>query len=358
MIRLARHIEILLLGNECVIVPNLGGFVVHHKEARYDLSDGMFLPPLRTLGFNPLLKMNDSLLVQSYVEAYDLSYPEALDAIEDEVREVLKIMGTTGSYEFNSLGRLYYDKDGHMNFEPCESGILTPEFYALSSFEMPLLPAVAKADETADDEEQKAEHKPRVIYIGKEFGQKTLNISLRAIRNVSVAAAIIAAVFLVTFPLSKNAGGITRGNIESGFYEMFFPKTDAGKDKVVEPISNEKAKTAQAPQAEKKLEKANESEETSDDAIPASESLSTADETAPVKPHWSIVVCSHVTKKNAEALIEKLEKQGINGLTLNTVGATKVLYGNYATKEDAHKKLNELNDNAAFKDAWLLEIKE
>lgn len=137
MIRLARHIEILLLGNECVIVPNLGGFVAHRVVARYDGDEELFLPPYRTLGFNPMLKMNDSLLAQSYVEAYDLSYPEAVSAIEDEVREMLRIMGNTGSYELENLGRLFYDHDGKMNFEPCEAGILTPQFYAFSSFEMP-----------------------------------------------------------------------------------------------------------------------------------------------------------------------------------------------------------------------------
>lgn len=119
-------------------MPNLGGFVAHRVEARYDEQEQLFLPPLRTLGFNSHLKMNDSLLAQSYMEAYDLSYPEAMDAIEDEVMELLRIMGNSGSYELNSLGRLYYDKEGRMNFEPCESGILTPEFYALSSFEMPM----------------------------------------------------------------------------------------------------------------------------------------------------------------------------------------------------------------------------
>ena len=47
--------------------------MAHHIEARYDEADGTFLPPLRTLGFNPQLTMNDSLLVQSYIEAYDRS---------------------------------------------------------------------------------------------------------------------------------------------------------------------------------------------------------------------------------------------------------------------------------------------
>ncbi|MFW5519352.1 MAG: SPOR domain-containing protein, partial [Segatella copri] len=45
---LKRHIEILLLSNDCVIVPEFGGFMAHHVDARYDGRDNMFLPPLRT----------------------------------------------------------------------------------------------------------------------------------------------------------------------------------------------------------------------------------------------------------------------------------------------------------------------
>ena len=78
VIELERHIEILLLSNDCVIVPNLGGFMAHHVDARYDERDYTFLPPLRTLGFNPKLRLNDSLLALSYVDAYDISYPDAL----------------------------------------------------------------------------------------------------------------------------------------------------------------------------------------------------------------------------------------------------------------------------------------
>ena len=42
-------------------------------QARYDEQDGLFLPPAITFtGFNAQLRMNDSLLVQSYVDAYEL----------------------------------------------------------------------------------------------------------------------------------------------------------------------------------------------------------------------------------------------------------------------------------------------
>ena len=62
--------------------------MAHHIEARFDEEDNTFVPPLRTLGFNQNLTMNDSLLVQSYIECYDISYPEALRRIEDEVNEL------------------------------------------------------------------------------------------------------------------------------------------------------------------------------------------------------------------------------------------------------------------------------
>ena len=93
-----------MLDYECVIVPGLGGFMTHHVEARYDEADNTFLPPLRTLGFNPKLKLNDSLLAQSYVEAYDISYPEAVNRIEEEVNELKQHIQNEGSYELTDIG--------------------------------------------------------------------------------------------------------------------------------------------------------------------------------------------------------------------------------------------------------------
>ena len=76
MNELIKHIEILLLNHDCVIIPGFGGFTTQHVDSCYDESDQTFFPPKRTIGFNSQLKMNDSLLAQSYIEAFDLSYPE------------------------------------------------------------------------------------------------------------------------------------------------------------------------------------------------------------------------------------------------------------------------------------------
>ena len=68
MIELAKHIEVLLLENDCVIVPGLGGFIAHYRSCVYNEDTGEFCPPARTIGFNPQLVMNDGLLVQSYMQ--------------------------------------------------------------------------------------------------------------------------------------------------------------------------------------------------------------------------------------------------------------------------------------------------
>mgnify|MGYP000802840522 FL=1 len=77
MIELAQHIEALLLENDCVIVPGLGGFVAHYTPAMRVAEENTFLPPTRIIGFNPQLKMNDGLLVQSYMAVYDTDFSDA-----------------------------------------------------------------------------------------------------------------------------------------------------------------------------------------------------------------------------------------------------------------------------------------
>lgn len=361
MIRLARHIEILLLGNECVIVPNLGGFVAHHLTARYDMGEGLFLPPYRTLGFNPQLKMNDSLLAQSYAEAYDLSFPEAVDAIEDEVRELLRIMGDSGSYELENLGRLYYDKDGRMNFSAYESGILTPEFYALGSFEMPMLSAAVKNEKAASTEKDKlngtTSDASSDTSSEDEKPAKTINISLRAVRNFTIAAAVIATVLIASFPLAKNNNVLSSGKLEGGFYEMFFNGINKQQPNTVQPFKT--VKKAESPKATTAKPVSSKPEVAAPIKSKSEKKTVAEEEVKTVQPHWSIVICSHVSKKNAEILSDKLQKDGFKDVSVSTTGATKVLYGSYETKGDALNHLNKLRDsNEKFKDAWLLEVKE
>ena len=137
MTELERHIAKLLLDNDCVIVPGFGGFMAHHIAASYDEKNHIFLPPTRTVGFNPRLTMNDSVLAQDYVNCYDLSYPEALKRIESEVDEFRQmIMSEDGGHELCGIGRLYVLDNGEYDFIPNDNGITTPATYGFQAFEL------------------------------------------------------------------------------------------------------------------------------------------------------------------------------------------------------------------------------
>lgn len=332
MIELDRHIEILLLSNDCVIVPGLGGFMAHHVDARFDEADGTFLPPLRTLGFNPRLTMNDSLLVQSYIEAFDISYPEALRRIEAEVEELRQHLESEDCYELNGLGTLRLNSDGNLEFEPCEAGILTPNLYGLSTFElMPLATEEPKATESNEETLDETE-------LTEEPADSAITIKMSWLRNAVAVAAAVLAFFMISTPISNN--NATLDVQQSAFFKL--PQHHASQDDdALNPSTS-----------------ATDSTTCQEESIKASEDI--VEETI-ATPTYTIVMASQVTQRNAEIFIAQLNKADYTKARLQTSSKTnmlRVVYGTYNSQEEAIDSLRSLRKQSKqFSDAWVLEVK-
>ena len=333
MIELERHIEILLLSNDCVIVPDLGGFMAHHIDARYDEGDGMFVPPIRTLGFNPQLKMNDSLLVQSYIEAYDISYPEALRRIEGEVEELRGHLEANGYYELNDIGTLRVNEEGKLEFEPCEAGILTPDLYGFGSFEMKPL-AQLFAEEAAGKPASTA----------RTDDDEAITIKMSWLRNAVAVAAAVIAFFMIGTPVSNSEK--TTDVQQSSFINV----------KPTHPAKAEPSGTAMVPGVAS----------TAGEATVATEKTETAGQPSvadaqEVTAHgYCIVMASQVSEKNANIFISQLSDKGFSDARILLSGKKKirrVVYGNFETESDAANTLHELRkESRLFKDTWIMEI--
>ena len=365
VIELERHIEILLLDNDCVIVPGLGGFMAHHVEARYEEDEQAFLPPLRTLGFNPQLKINDSLLAQSYIEAYDISYPEALQRIEDEVNELTQILQNEGRYELNNIGIIELNEDGNYVFTPCEAGILTPSLYGLNSFEMSLIKGVAhpEVEETPEAKvvEMKPEPKPEpevnsvlqqnLVDINDDDSD-VVRIKFSWIRNAVAVAAILLAVFFVAMPTGKTE--LMKSTINSLNNQILFGMMTS-KDTNTSAIDF-KRKNAQKPATVKTAEAIL---DTIKPAKPAEAPKPVAIKTDSARKGYCIVLASHVNKQNAEIFINNLAERGYKGAEIyvhNNV--TRIVYGNYANQSDAYKQLQKMNHEKDLEDAWVYKYNE
>ena len=342
VIELERHIEILLLSNDCVIVPDLGGFMAHHVSARYDEDDGLFLPPLRTLGFNPQLKINDSLLAQSYVEAYDISYPEALQRIEDEVNELKMHLETEGSYELNDIGILALNDEGNYQFTPCEAGILSPSLYGLGSFEMaPLKKVTAPSKQETDEEEE--EPTARIFGINPtddevEEEEDVVRIKFSWIRNTVAVAAILLAMFMLALPTGKTEL-MTRtiSNINSNIlFGMMSKDTNTSKIEIKKPdITETHAKI---------------------DTILKKDTVQTVKkaEVDSVRKGYCIVLASYVSQQNAQMFIDILKQKGLDSAEVyihNDV--RRVIYGNYQTPNDAYIALQSIHKHKELGEAWV-----
>ena len=317
--------------------------MAHHVEARYDESDGMFLPPLRTLGFNPQLRLNDHLLVQSYIEAYDISYPEALRRIEEEVNELKQRIETEGEYELNDLGTLKLNSEGHYEFEPCEAGILSPDFYGLSTFEMQPLIALQKQEEEQQltDTVDQAE----TPEANKAEAQDAIVISMAWVRNVAAIAAAIIAFFIIGTPVSNSDSQI---KVEQSSIISAVSTIDEsiGRSKTEKP---QPTKVTVEATAQQPIEEQPQPQSERIDRKPAGK--------------FTIVLASQTSLGNAEDFIGRLAGNGFSEAHLMGMKNSKlvrVVYGGYETEEDARLDLKSLRSrdlSSDFREAWILEIK-
>ena len=364
VIEIERHIEILLLDNDCVIVPGLGGFTAHHVEARFDEADDVFLPPLRTLGFNQQLKINDSLLVQSYIEAYDISYPEALRRIEGEVEELRQRLANDGYYEMTDIGVLEMNEDGNIIFTPCEAGILTPELYGLSSFEMQPLMAEESTTSASSTQVQKPNVEPTPItttvfdQVGQkeetsandagqdtdtdEDAEKTICIKVSWLRNAGIAAAAALLLFFVLFPISHS--GLKNVNIGDFNGTSFFSKL-MPKDSQMNNINISEIKASAKDSSRQSVK------DSVKDSIKGIEPKVKSDT-------FCIVLASCIPQKNAERYVEQLHKKGFDkAYAMVNNKMVRVIYGNYTSETDAYNDLQKIRSKDEFEQAWILKKK-
>ena len=68
-------IELLQI-HDCVIFPNLGGFVAQYSPANLNSTNNSFDPPQKQILFNKNLTNNDGLLVNAISQKHSISFQE------------------------------------------------------------------------------------------------------------------------------------------------------------------------------------------------------------------------------------------------------------------------------------------
>ena len=343
--------------------------MAHYVEACYDADGSMFLPPQRTLGFNPQLKLNDSLLVQSYIEAYDISYPEALRRVEAEVRELRQHLETERRYELNDLGLLHFNEEGSLTFEPCEAGILTPQLYGLGTFQMQPLDSAASSALDSSDAEGSTKPEQLSLQVSDVADEKAITIKMSWLRNMAAAAAAIIAFLMIGTPVSHDRSmlqsALVPSSVEKPLNER--PALDeavtpfdftlpVAASSVTPNLSTVTSVSSSVPS--ESLSVTSDSSPVNTESSPATPAPSPVN-AAPQTPAYTLVLASQVSQHNADIFVSQLGDGGFSDARVTeSKTMRRVIYGSFPSERDAYDALRDLRRQSShFKQAWVMKLK-
>jgi hypothetical protein len=122
------YIHTLLKFNECVIIPDFGGFISSYVPARFDRKKNVFLPPSKEITFNSKIVKNDGLLINHIVEKEGIGYHDARIAIDNWVENTMKTLYDGNEVSFEGAGSLRIDRNGSFIYTPGSDNKLTDAF--------------------------------------------------------------------------------------------------------------------------------------------------------------------------------------------------------------------------------------
>lgn len=376
MIELAQHIEALLLENDCVIVPGLGGFVAHYAPATRVEEENIFLPPTRIIGFNPQLKMNDGLLVQSYMSVYGTNFSDATKIVEREVDELIAALHEEGKVDLPNVGEVRYTIYDTFDFAPYDNKITTPYLYGLDAFEMQELSALEKPKTEKDTFSLVPATTP------KEKRTFAVRFNRAYLTNAAAVAAVIILSFFFSTPIENTE--VIEENYATLLPDELFEKIEkqslaitpivlkqntparktANKQtgtqkKVVAPVAVREVKVAKEPTVStetKAKEQASHSVATTTDAPKQNVQPAAAKPVvaAPKRP-YHIIIASVGTEKDAEAMAAQLVAKGFSGAkAIVGDGKMRVSIESCGTEMEAYQALARIRENETYKNAWVL----
>lgn len=352
MIELVQHIEVLLLENDCVIIPNFGGFVAHYFPATRVEEESLFLPPTRTIGFNPQLKINDGVLVQSYMTVHDTSFSDATRIIESKVTEMIAQLHEDGKIIFENIGEIRYNIHGIYEFRPCNNKITSPYLYGLDSFEMKELSTLLQKEKVLVPAAVSAQEK-------KTY---ELRINRTFLRNTVAAIAAIILFFSFSTPIENTFQG------KNNHAQMLPSELFEQMEKYSVALSIVPVEAKKEPQAKNKTNNAQSNKVTVNKVQtsrpvavkeikvtkPEAPLATVTESTSKTNP-FHIIIAGGIKLKDAETMTNQMKEKGFtNAQVLNTNGKIRVSILSFTNREEATKQLLDLRKNESYKDAWLL----
>ena len=330
MLEINNILKELLQLHDCVIFPNLGGFVAQYSPANFDEKKSVISPPYKQILFNKNLVNNDGLLVNAFAQKNNISYENAVQGLTNILLEINKNLKTQNKHEFQGIGILY-NNEGVLNFKQKSNNLLSSS-YGL----MPL----------NIDEFKMSSKSEKVIDLNSSKYLKT------QIKNWALAASVILVVFYsawipIQTQLLKQGGEFNYSDLNP----FTFKKTNVlATDEVKLYPPKKEIKVIQS--IEKTSEKSNSIILKSELKNKFNPAVITNNQSG--SKTFEVVIGSFTKELNAKNMIDKLKTKGISARKLKKENKLfRISVGKFLNKNNAKKLQKSIRKRHKIS-SWIL----
>lgn len=349
-----KHISELLYEHDCVIVPQLGGFVANYAPAKIHPAQHTFSPPSKNIVFNKNLVTNDGLLANHIARTENTDYPEALRYIHNFVDDTRAELKKGAKVTVDDVGTLYMDVERNIQFEPGTTNYLLDAF-GLVEFQSPAI----KRDTISKRIEKEFKDRDAIPQERKKIAIK---------RYIALAVAIPLIFGIIWIPLKTDLlKGVNYSDLNpfsskeaAKYNERKKPETKTleAKDFETAPLLNEKdtsryitfnlTENSLKPVTANMLD--NSAIET---AVPDTTKVVMNSAIINTDLKFHLVTGCFQVHDNAINFVKNLQQQNINAAIIgqNKFGLYVVSCGDYASHKEASNQLEQLRK--VKPDAWL-----
>ncbi|MFV0522810.1 MAG: SPOR domain-containing protein [Mangrovibacterium sp.] len=326
------YIQELLLLNDCVIIPQFGGFVANYEPAT--VAGNSFAPPSSSVSFNSKLNFNDGLLINQVSTEESIPYLSAKRRVESMVAEINYRLIEGESITIPAVGSLQYDDQRQLIFSPAKDVNLNINAYGLSPFSYQSLLSEKLKSTMVERVDGKA-IRPAVV-------------KSKALRRTLWATPVLIA--LLAIPFHNEIHHLQESNVIQLNEAVESTTTSQKHDVVVadtNPVENSaienSTKTIQAENP--KIEVATDTQD----------STKTDPTTTAKYNSYFLIAGSFRNEANANSLVKKLRQEGFDAANIGVIkGLNYVSAGAYQTIEEAQKaNLDFSKNNDGFSGSWI-----
>ena len=348
---LDKYVSELLFDYDCVIVPQLGGFVTNYKPAYFD--KGIAHPPSKELRFNKNLTKNDGLLSQSISNSEGISIQDADAILHETVEKYLSQLKDSGRVKLNKVGILFIDENKQLRFKPDTTVNYLRQSFGFESFAMPA--EVVAQIPVVEEKEVEAEVETPVIPIGEP---SSYNKGIYWVAAATLLPFIGMSIYLGMSTDFKSPTQITAaeliplGNSASPKYAAreitlskgeLKDKTNYPENTLMFPFNFESNKV---------------------DSLGVWINMSDVPEEVVVEKAITTKGLYHIIggcfgeKKNADEFVNRLQHRGYHADILDQhKGLYRVKIESFSNYDEALVELRSTRDSGTFPNAWLLKKK-